>query len=239
MSFIVYDMLIGNPSLIIEREKTKNFEWMNKVRVVYKDGKISNKTGYYNGGGKVIFKNGGLFSSEESESVADVYNDDIYDYKGYLILDETYKYLKKNKSFNCLKDQNLFDLMKKFYQKNKKNMFSEMGEQYIYIDAIDKNKIWQLENPNKNIKNKERIEKIINNFYLFSCKTNDKMITKYFEYKEKLSNKFWKISYKDGYCKITYGKIGSKGITIEKKEPLLKILKLIKSKEEKGYKLKK
>jgi hypothetical protein len=47
MSFIVYDMLIGNPSLIIEREKTKNFEWMNKVRVVYKDGKISNKTGYY------------------------------------------------------------------------------------------------------------------------------------------------------------------------------------------------
>jgi predicted DNA-binding WGR domain protein len=249
--FTVYDMLIGNPSLVIEIEKSKKYDWMRKVRVVYKDGNVSNKTGIYNGEGKVIFKDGGFFTSEEGDYVVDKYSDNIYDYKGYIILDKTYKMLKNHKLFSCIKSKNLFDLLEKFYKLNDKNMFYGIGNQYIYIDEIEKNKIWQLENPDKNKKNKDRIEKIINNFYNFACKNNDnkkinndkinndkKLITKYYELIDNSSSKFWKISYKDGYYKITYGKIGSKGITKEKKDSLKNILKVIKSKVDKGYKLK-
>jgi predicted DNA-binding WGR domain protein len=147
--------------------------------------------------------------------------------------------LKKNKSFGCLKDKNLFDLLKKFYNKNKKNMFYDFGEQTIYIAAIPENKIWQLENPDKNLKNRQRIIKIIDNFYDFACKNGEKskskLTTKYYELINNSSSKFWKITYKDGYYKVTYGKIGSKGKTIEKHEPLTKILKLIQTKKDKGY----
>ena len=246
-NFTVYDMLIGNPSFVVEKEKTKKYDWMNKVRVVYKNGKISSKTGFYNGDGKVIFKEGGFFTSEKGEDVADILSDGVYDYDGYIILDKTYKMLKKHKSFDCLKNKNVFDLLKKFYKKNRKNMFYNFGEQNIYIDGIQEDKIWQLENPDKNKRNKERIEKIIDNFYIFVCKNNktkneiknkNKLITKYYELKNDISNKFWKISYKDEYYKITYGRIGSKGKTVEKEENITKILKLIKSKEEKGYKQK-
>ena len=243
-SFTVYDMLIGNPSFVVEKEKTKKYDWMNKIRVVYKDGKISSKTGFYNGDGKVIFKEGGIFISEEGEDVADILSDGNYDYKGYIILDKTYKILKKHKSFSFLKNKNMFDLFKNFYQKNRKNMFYDFGEQTIYIDGIEEDKIWQLENPDKNKRNKERIEKIIDNFFIFSCKNKNeikhknKLITKSYELKNDKSNKFWKISYRDGYYKITYGRIGSKGKTIEKEENITKILKLIKSKEDKGYKQK-
>jgi predicted DNA-binding WGR domain protein len=240
-NFTVYDMLIGNPSFVVEKENSKKYDWMNKLRVVYKNGKISTKTGFYNGTGKVIFKEGGFFTSEEGVVVSDQYSDWYYDYDGYIILDKTYKMLKKHKSFSCLKEKNLFDLSKKFYNRNKKNMFYDFGEQTICIAAIQENKIWQLENPDENLKNRQRIEKIIDNFYNFACKNgdkpkNNKLTTKYYELINNSSHKFWKITYKDGYYKVTYGKIGSKGKTIEKHEPLTKILKLIQSKEEKGYK---
>ena len=239
-NFTVYDMLIGNPSFVVEKEKSKKYDWMTKLRVVYKNGKISTKTGFYNGTGKVIFKEGGFFTSEEGVVVSDQYSDWYYDYDGYIILDKTYKMLKKHKSFSCLKEKNLFDLSKKFYNRNKKNMFYDFGDQTIYIASIPENKIWQLENPDKNSKNRQRIDKIIDNFYIFACKNGDKskskLTTKYYELINNSSSKFWKITYRDGYCKVTYGKIGSKGKTIEKQEPLTKILKLIETKEDKGYK---
>ena len=236
--FFVYDMLIGNPDCVPAlEENTKKYNWMNSVRVIYKNGKISSTSGFYNGYGKVFFK-----KSSETVTVSDLMSDWTNDYDGYMILDKTYKMLKKHKSFSCLKDKNLFDLLKKFYNKNKKDMFYDFGEQTIYIAAIQENKIWQLENPDKNDKNRQRIEKIINNFYDFACKNSDKLknknklITKYYELINNSSSKFWKISYKDGYYKVIYGKIGSKGKTIEKHEPLTKILKLIETKEHKGYK---
>ena len=208
---------------------------MNRVRVVYKNGKISSKSGLYNGYGKVFFKD-----VKEGVPVSDIYSDTDYPNDGYIILDKTYKMLKKHKSFGCLKDKNLFDLLKKFYSKNKKNMYYNFGEQTIYIDGIEKDKIWQLENPDENLKNRQRIDKIIDNFYNFECKNSDKpkskLTTKYYELINNSSSKFWKIAYKDGYYKVTYGKIGSKGKIIEKYEPLTKILKLIQSKEAKGYK---
>jgi len=188
----------------------------------------------------VIFKERGFFTSEERVVVSDQYSDGIYDYNGYIISDKTYNMLKKHKSFSCLKDKNLFELLTKFYNKNKKNMFYDFGEQTIYIASIPENKIWQLENPDNNLKNKKRIEQIIDNFYLFACKNSDKskskLTTKYYELINNSSRKFWKITYRDGYYKVTYGKIGRKGKTIEKHLPLTKILKLIQTKEEKRYK---
>jgi predicted DNA-binding WGR domain protein len=234
--FFVYDMLIGNPDCVPALdENTKKYNWMNRVRVVYKNGKISSKSGLYNGYGKVFFKD-----VKEGVPVSDIYSDTDYTNDGYILLDKTYKMLKKHKSFGCLKDKNLFDLLKKFYKKNK-NMFYLSSGSLDIKNSIREDEIWQLENPDENLKNRKRIEKIINDFYLFACKNGDKpkskLTTKYYELINNSSRKFWKITYKDGYFKVTYGKIGSKGKTVEKHEPLTKILKLIQSKEEKGYKL--
>jgi predicted DNA-binding WGR domain protein len=233
--FFVYDMLTGNPDCVPAlEENTKKYNWMNSVRVIYKNGKISAKSGLYNGYGKVLFKD-----VKEGVPVSDILSDGDYANDGYILLDKTYKMLKKHKSFGCLKDKNLFDLLKKFYKKNKNIFYLSSGSIDIK-NSIREDEIWQLENPDKNLKNRQRIEKILNDFYNFACKNGDKskskLTTKYYELINNSSSKFWKITYRDGYYKVTYGKIGSKGKIIEKHEHLTKILKLIQSKEAKGYK---
>ena len=164
--FFVYDMLIGNPDCVPSEENTKKYNWMNSVRVVYKNGKISAKSGLYNGYGKVLFK-----GIKEGVPVSDILSDGDYANDGYIILDKTYKMLKKHKTFSCLKDKNLFDLLKKFYKKNKKNMFYLSYGSIDIKNSIKEDEIWQLENPDKNLKNKKRIGKIINDFYNFACKS--------------------------------------------------------------------
>jgi len=37
-------------------------------------------------------------------------------------------------------------------------------------NSIREDEIWQLENPDENLKNRKRIEQIIDNFYDFACK---------------------------------------------------------------------
>jgi hypothetical protein len=164
--FFVYDMLIGNPNCVPAlEENTKKYKWMNSVRVVYKNGKISAKAGLYNGYGKVLFKD-----VKEGVSVSDILSDGDYANDGYMILDKTYKMLKKHKLFICLKDKNLFELLKKFYKKNK-NMFYLSSGAIDIKNSIREDEIWQLENPDENLKNRKRIEKIINYFYNFACKS--------------------------------------------------------------------
>jgi len=65
----------------------------------------------------------------------------------------------------------LFDLLKKFYKKNKKNMFYLSSGSIDIKNSIQDDEIWQLENPDKNIKNRQRIIQIINDFYNFACKS--------------------------------------------------------------------
>ena len=163
--FFVYDMLIGNPDCVPSEEKSKKYNWMNRVRVIYKNGKISAKAGLYNGYGKVLFK-----GVKEGVPVSDILSDADYPNDGYILLDKTYKMLKKHKSFGCLKDKNLFELLKKFYKKNKKNMFYLSSGSLDIKNSIREDEIWQLENPDENLKNKKRIEKILNDFYNFACK---------------------------------------------------------------------
>ena len=165
--FFVYDMLIGNPNCVPAlEENTKKYNWMNRVRVIYKNGKISAKAGLYNGYGEVLFKD-----VKEGVLVSDILSDTDYPNDGYILLDKTYKMLKKHKSFSCLKDKNLFELLKKFYKKNKKNMFYLSSGSLDIKNSIREDEIWQLENPDENLKNKKRIEKIINYFYNFACKS--------------------------------------------------------------------
>jgi hypothetical protein len=102
-------------------------------------------------------------ASEEIELNANPFNPFFmsdYPNDGYILLDKTYKMLKKHKSFSCLKDKNLFDLLKKFYKKNK-NMFYLSSGSLDIKNSIREDEIWQLENPDENLKNKKRIEKII------------------------------------------------------------------------------
>ena len=54
--FFVYDMLIENLDCAPSEENTKKYNWINRDRVVYKNGKISTKSGLYNGYWKVFFK---------------------------------------------------------------------------------------------------------------------------------------------------------------------------------------
>ena len=136
-------MLIGNPSFIVEKEKTKKYDWMNKVRVVYKNRKISSKTGFYNGDGKVIFKEGSFFTSEEGEDVADILSDGNYDYDGYIILDKTCKILKKHKLFNCLKNKNLFDLLKSFIIKIEKICFMILVNKQLKLIKNKEDKLYK------------------------------------------------------------------------------------------------
>jgi hypothetical protein len=164
--FFVYDMLIGNPDCVPAlEENTKKYNWMNSVRVVYKNGKISAKAGLYSGYGKVLFKD-----VKEGVPVSDLMFDSDFANDGYMILDKTYKMLKKHKSFGCLKDKNLFELLKKFYKKNK-NMFYLSSGSIDIKNSIREDEIWQLENPDENLKNRKRIEQIINDFYNFACKS--------------------------------------------------------------------
>jgi len=88
--FFIYDMLIGNPDCVPSEENTKKYNWMNSVRVIYKNGKISSTSGLYNGYGKVFFK-----KSSEAVTVSDLMSDWTNDYDGYILLDKTYKMLKK------------------------------------------------------------------------------------------------------------------------------------------------
>ena len=164
--FFVYDMLIGNPDCVPAlEEKSKKYNWMNRVRVIYKNGKISSKSGLYSGYGKVLFKD-----VKEGVPVSDILSDTDYPNDGYILLDKTYKMLKKHKSFGCLKDKNLFELLKKFYKKNK-NMFYLSSGSLDIKNSIREDEIWQLENPDENLKNRKRIEKILNDFYNFACKS--------------------------------------------------------------------
>ena len=163
--FFVYDMLIGNPNCVPAlEENTKKYNWMNRVRVIYKNGKISSKSGLYNGYGKVFLKD-----VKEGVPVSDILSDGDYANDGYILLDKTYKMLKKHKSFSCLKDKNLFELLKKFYKKNK-NMFYLSSGSLDIKNSIREDEIWQLENPDENLKNRQRIIKILDNFYNFACK---------------------------------------------------------------------
>ena len=256
-------ILSGNPTNLSNSTNNNKYKWQEKVRVILKNGNITN-IGKCNLGGEFTFdtKNKSLFSflgKKEGYRVADsstlfLFNE-TFNAQGFVISDLVYKYLKKNKSFNeCIKNKNLFELLKAFIPKNKL-LSKYVGNQNVFIDNKDrtsKKYLWQLISPEsktkEGVKNKKRIEKIINNFIKFSCKNsikknikNKKFIIKRYELKDNKSSKFWTIKYnKDGEFTTSYGKIGTEGRKSKKK--ILSnegIKKLIESKIKKGYKLKK
>jgi len=266
-SFTVYDALIDNPSTINHignRINPDPFAWIIKLRAILKDGQISN-IGYCDGDGYFVLDDKSFFSyfSSKKYKITDMQKKKYLDGDCFVILDKTYNLLKSNKKFNdCIKNKNLYTLLEDFNNSNKKKTgppSNYTSSQYIYYDptflnedSILKKDIWAFTDPDINskdgIKNKKRIEKIINLFIKYSCKKNDKtlslntrnnkIISLYYEFIDNKSNKYWHIQYnKDGIYKIKYGKIGSTGIIIEKTNKIQNIEKIIETKIKKGYKL--
>jgi hypothetical protein len=169
--------------------------WHKDARVVFKDGTVSD-IGYYDLEGNVRIKNKNPsfwsklfgFADETKYSVTN-YSDNIIlqninDIDGFMILDKTYKYLKKNTNFKKnMKHNNLFDMLKRFNtSKFKKTGPAEkyLSLQELKINSINyksfsnddtyvlKSDIWAFTDPDsksKNgIKNKKRIESIVKTF---------------------------------------------------------------------------
>jgi predicted DNA-binding WGR domain protein len=265
--FTVNDALIDNPvsiNYIGNKINSKPFNWIKKLRVIFKNGELSN-IGYYDGEGYFVLDDKSFFSyiSPKKYKITDMQKKKYLDGDGYIILDKTYNLLKSNKKFNdCTKNKNLYTLLENFNNSNQKKTgppSNYTSSQYVYYDptflnedSILKKDIWAFTDPDINskdgIKNKKRIEKIIDLFIKYSCKkddktlslniSNNKIISLYYEFIDNKSNKYWHIQYnKDGNYKIKYGKIGSTGIIIEKTNKIQNIEKIIETKIKKGYKL--
>ena len=112
MSVVFEGELSRGEEVIVFAEAEENWEipWLDSCTV---EGLLSLESDFRP---KVFFKD-----VKEGVPVSDIYSDTDYPNDGYILLDKTYKMLKKHKSFDCLKDKNLFELLKKFYKKIPKN----------------------------------------------------------------------------------------------------------------------
>lgn len=261
-AFTIFDILTDNPGIIKVKHNKNLYEWNNKVRVILKDGSVSD-IGYYNGEGSVYIGKekkhlSDFFSKRKEYWVAD--SDTInynYEYDGFLMNNYVYNKLLMNKNYKkCTKDKNLYELLLSYIPKKKKSLSTNLlGMQQIYIPENDDNNsdskfiiknIWTLTNPNLSTihgkKNEKRIETIIENFLNFSCKfkintdKSKKIIQIKLIYEDEESNKFWNIEYTADEYKVNYGKKNTKGKTQDKKSNIKDTEKLIESKLKKGYK---
>lgn len=258
--FTVYCVLSGIPGYISQHENynKKKYGWHEKVRAVMNNGSISN-IGSYDMDGYVRIQHSkksflDLFPKKDEISVMDYFMYELQIYgDAFLINNEVYNMIKKHKDYKkCIKNKNLYNLLLEFYKKTTKNMVPNfVGMQEIYIpdknDNSDDGKyikkdLWKLTDPDlktkDGLKNKKRINSIINKFVKFACTWNTKntgIIQVNLEYKDPKSNKFWNIQYDKNSYIINYGKIGKKGNIISKKATLSKIEGLIQSKINKGY----
>ena len=261
-AFTIFDILTDNPGIIKVKHNKNLYEWNNKVRVILKDGSVSD-IGYYNGEGSVYIGKekkhlSDFFSKGKEYWVVD--SDTINfnnEYDGFLMNNYVYNKLLINKNYKkCTKDKNLYELLLSYIPKKKKSLSTNLlGMQQIYIPENDDNNsdskfiiknIWTLTNPNLSTihgkKNEKRIETIIENFLNFSCKfkintdKSKKIIQIKLIYEDEESNKFWNIEYTPDEYKVNYGKKNTKGKTQDKKSNIKDTEKLIESKLKKGYK---
>ena len=260
----VYDILTDNPGFINYHNNKNLYEWNNKVRVILKDGSVSD-IGYYNGEGSVyigekkkyffdFYFNGKEYWVADSDTIN--FNNE---YDGFLMNNYVYSLLLKNKNYKkCTKNKNLYELLLSHIPKKKKSLSTNLlGIQQIYVPDNDNNNydskliiknIWTLTNPKLStkdgIKNKKRIETIIENFLNFACKykinTDKSKIKNIIQikliYKDEKSNKFWNIEYTPDEYRVNFGKKNTKGKTQYKKSNIKDTEKLIVSKLKKGYK---
>jgi len=195
----VFSILIGNPTFISLIYNNKDYDWNCKSRMVLLDGTITG-IGTCDQEGEFILDNKkdksffSIFNKKKSYIVA--YNkDEVND--GFILSDIVYKYLKKHKDFKkCIKNKNLFNLLKLYKPKTEMNKYIGQQDVMIYNPKdndvnnkmtntnklffgyiLDKD-LWKFKNPESKSKdgkqNKKRIMKIINNFIKFCCKNNSK-----------------------------------------------------------------
>ena len=188
----ICDILTGNFGFIyLTGDDKKLYNWNNNIRVVLKNGSVSN-IGMYNMEYKAIIIEKkksifNLFPKKQKYWVADEQLLDnvpeVYKHDGFLLNDYVYNLIKKHKDYKkCVKNKNLYELLKTFLPKKNEKLYANLDsfqEVHIplnkmneYDTEILKKKLWMLIDPKlpNGIKNKNRIIKIINNFYKFVCK---------------------------------------------------------------------
>ena len=191
----VFSILICNPT-VISNINNKDYDWNCKSRMILLDGTITDIGTCDQEGVFILDKKDksffSIFSKKKSYRVA--YNkNEVND--GFILSDIVYKYLKKHKDFKkCIKNKNLFNLLKSYKPKTEMNKY--IGQQDVMIynpkdnnvnnKMTNKNKLffgyildkdlWKFKNPEykskDGIRNKKRIMKIINDFVKFCCKNN-------------------------------------------------------------------
>jgi len=130
--FTLYDCVVGNPCgitcLNLSREKMKYYDWMNVVRVILKDGSVTD-IGFYDDYGRV-------FVDGKEYKVADITSDlTEIEHDGIIIIDKVYEILSSFKEFpTFISENNLYDkIISKGWQPNLGNMKKYIFSQHIMV----------------------------------------------------------------------------------------------------------
>ena len=172
--FTIYDPIIGNPGIInggmeyfskeIKNSKQK-YNWNHKVRVVLKNGKVTN-IGSYNFYGDVILKNNKKYNVYIEDLKFPDSNGRFFD--GFLINNITYKYLLKHPLFKKISQKiNLFEMIMNILPNEQQNYCLDKDNFFNVLEYSEDNKFY--------LNNKE-IKKKINTKFKF--KTNKSSLKK-------------------------------------------------------------
>jgi hypothetical protein len=178
--FTIYDPIIGNPGIInggmeyfskdIKNSKQK-YNWNHKVRVVLKNGKVTN-IGSYNFYGDVILKNNKKYNVCIMNLNSPDSNGRVFD--GFLINNITYKYLLKNPLFKKIsKKINLFEMIMNILRNEQQNYCLDKDNFFNVLEYSEDNKFYL---NNKEIKkkiNKSSQKKMNKHKCLFLYKLDD------------------------------------------------------------------
>ena len=216
--FTIFDPIIGNPGIInggmeyfskeIKNSKQK-YNWNHKVRVVLKNGKVTN-IGSYNFYGDVILKNNKKYNVYVEDLKFPDSSGRFFD--GFLINNITYKYLLKHPLFKKLSQKiNLFEMIMNILRNEQQNYCLDKDNFFNVLEYSEDNKFYL---NNKEIKkkiNKSSQKKMNKHKCLFLYKLDDLKHISFIQEEQViqiLSNSEYKNNY--GGYKNNYG--GFRGI---------------------------
>lgn len=192
-AFTLYDVITGNPAEIyVENNNPKHYNWCKTVRIIARD-HIS-RVGYYDMHGSVV-ADVEYFAVDRNQYL---YTE--YEFDGFIITNNTYKQLMKNKFFKkFIVNHNLFKAIEVYIKQSKlpthlTTTVAREGAQEVIIGgeySVADNEKWKFLDPNlekklpaeqrkkKNspliksvIRNKKRIHKLVQRFIKFLRKYN-------------------------------------------------------------------
>ena len=149
----ICDILTGNFGFIyLTGDDKKLYNWNNNIRVVLKNGSVTN-IGTYDMEYKAIIIEDkksifDLFPKENKYWVADeqllyeTIDPEVYSHDGFLLNDYVYNLIKKHKDYKkCVKNKNLYELLKNFLPKKNEKLYANLDafqEVHIPFNRMDK-----------------------------------------------------------------------------------------------------